>query len=40
LNKAEMNTAIDYLNKFVELSPEDDPQANTIENLIKQLEKK
>ena len=40
LNKGEMNTAIDYLYKFVELSPEDDPQVNTIKNLIKQLEKK
>jgi len=40
LNKGEMDTAIDYLNKFVELSPEDDPQVNTIENLIRQLEKK
>jgi len=39
LNKGEMDTAIDYLNEFVELSPEDDPQVSTIKNLIKQLEK-
>jgi len=40
LNKGEMETAIDYLNKFVELSPEDDPQVNSVKNIIKQLEKK
>ncbi len=40
LNKGEMETAIDYLNKFIELSPEDDPQVNSVRNIIKQLEKK
>lgn len=40
LNKGEMETAIDYLNKFVELSPEDDPQVDSVKNIIKQLEKK
>lgn len=40
LNKGEMRKAIDYLNKFVELSPQDDPQVNAVKNLIKQLEKK
>lgn len=40
LNKGEMETAIDYLNKFVELSPEDDPQKSSVKDLIKQLEKK
>ena len=40
LNKGQMETAIDYLNKYVELSPEDDPQVNSVKNIIKQLEKK
>jgi len=40
LNKEQMETAIDYLNKYVELSPEDDPQVNSVKNIIKQLEKK
>ena len=40
LNKGEIETAIEYLNKFVELSPEDDPEVNSVKNIIKQLEKK
>ncbi len=40
LNKGEMETAIDYLNRFIELSPEDDPQVNSVKNLIKHLEMK
>jgi len=40
LNKGEKETAINYLNKFVELSPENDPQVNAVKNIIKQLEKK
>jgi len=40
LNKGEKKTAINYLNKFVELSPENDPQVNAVKNIIKQLEKK
>ena len=40
LNKGEMEAAIDFLNKFVELSPEDDPQVDSVKNLIKHLEKK
>lgn len=40
LNKGEMKTAVDYLNKFVELSPEDNPQVDAIKKLIWELEKK
>lgn len=40
LNKGETMIAIDYLNKFIELSPEDDPQVSAVKNIIKQLEKK
>lgn len=40
LNKADIKTAIDYLNKFIELSPPDDPQVSTVKQLIRQLEKK
>jgi tetratricopeptide (TPR) repeat protein len=40
LNKGDTKTAIDYLNKFIELSPEDDPQVSAVKNIIKQLEKK
>jgi tetratricopeptide (TPR) repeat protein len=40
LNKGEIETAIDYLHEFVELSPEDDPQVSSVKNLIKQLEKR
>lgn len=40
LNKGEIETALDYLYKFVELSPDDDPQISSVKSLIKQLEKK